>query len=233
MQFFVRPIGPVRFSSRTLAMRYLIGTLVLGGLLAVGPALTWGQDGVQYGLTLGVNRATMDSPEDLETRSAFVGGLILRKRVYGPVSLQSEVLLSQKGARVEAEPGGAIDYGAGYLVLPLLVRLAAPPLRSIVVHGEAGGFGAVKIFERQTPGQGTLNLPLNTGVSFFKRMDAGVAAGAGAVIPIRDQRFNLVVRRVWGMVDVARDVSPQPFPEAAFPSRGRTRTWSILLRLGL
>lgn len=214
-------------------MRRFGGVLFLGILLAAIPAPAQGQENPQYGLTLGFNWATMQSPNaDPGVRTTFAIGGILRRHLYGPVSLQTELLLNRKGAEVESEEGGGIEYGAVYLELPLLIHVVTPSVRSVTVHGEAGSFGALKLFERQTPGGGNLNIPLRTETSFFRRVDAGLAAGVGATIPIRNQRLNLTVRHAWGLVDVARDVGEQPFPEAPFPDSGESRTWSLLLRFG-
>lgn len=204
------------------------------GLLAGGTA-SQAQDTRQYGFTIGVNRVTLQSPaSDLGSYFAAVGGGVVRQPLYGPVSAQAELLISQKGTRVDREEGGAIDYGAGYLKLPLLLHLEAPSVQSVVVHGEAGGFGAVKLFERQTPG-GDVNAQIPGGRSFYRRLDAGVVAGVGAALPIGGQRLNLTVRRVWGLRDAARDVTDLslPFSEAPLPAEGKTRAWSLMLRLGL
>lgn len=214
-------------------MRYLLGILLAGGLFVGGPSPAHAQEDLQYGFALGVNRVTLESSAPgTDSYFAFVGGFVLRQHLSGPLSVQSELLLNQKGVRIEAENGGAIDYGAGYLELPLLVRLETPSVRSFALHGEVGGFGAVKLFERQTPGGGDLNAALRTGVSFYRRVNAGVVTGIGATIPVRDQRFHLTVRRTWGLRDVADDVETQPFSEASFPPDGETRTWALLLRLG-
>ena len=212
-------------------MRSVLWVLVLTGLVAGGTP-SQGQDTRQYGLALGVNRVTLQSPAaDLGSYFAAVGGGVVRQPLYGPVSAQAELLLSQKGTRVDREQGGAIDYGAGYLKLPLLLHLQTPSFQSVVVHGEAGGFGAVKLFERQTPG-GDVNVPIPGDRSFYRRLDAGVVAGVGAALPIGGQRLNLTVRRVWGLRDAARDGTDQAFPEAPFPEEGETRAWSLMLRLG-
>lgn len=212
-------------------MRTVVGVLVLVGLLAAASPSS-GQDTRQYGLTLGVNRVTLQSSaDDLDSYFATVGGFVVRQPVYGPVSAQAELLLSQKGTRVDGDQGGAIHYGAGYLEVPLLLHLRAPSVQSVVVHGEAGGFGAVKLFERQTPG-GDLNISFDTGRSFYRRLDAGIVAGVGAALPIGARRLNVTVRRVWGLRDVARGVADQPFSDAPFPADGKTRAWSLLLRLG-
>lgn len=215
-------------------MRYVIGIVLLGGLLMGTSAPAHGQDGRQYGFTLGTSWATMQSPADnLGGQFVLVGGGVIHQPLYESLSLRSGLLLSQEGTEVRSDEGGAIEYTAAYAELPLLLHLEAPPLRSITLYGEAGGFGALKLFERQTPGEGDLNIPLRTGVSFFRRFNAGLAAGLGATIPIGEQRLNLTVRRTWGLPDVARNVEDQPFPEVAFPANGTTRTWSLLLRFGL
>ena len=214
-------------------MRVLLSVVLVGSMLAGGLSPVQAQEDVQYRLTLGVNRVTLEtSAPASESYFAFAGGLILRQHLYGPLSVQSELLLDQKGVRIEAEDGGAIDYGAGYFEIPLLVHLETPLLQSTILHGEAGGFGAVKLFERQSPGGGDVNISLRTGESFYRRIDAGLVAGVGTTIPIRRQRLNLTVRRTWGLRDVAQDVADQPFSEAPFPSDGDTRTWALLLRLG-
>lgn len=212
-------------------MRFAVGVLVLAGLL-MGPASpSHGQEGRQYGLALGVNQVTMQTPDaDPASYVTFGGGFVMRQPLFGPVSIQPELLLNQKGAEIRAEKGGGIEFGAGYLELPLLLHLKAPAVQSVVVHGEAGGFGAVKLFERQTPDN--LNTSFDAGTSFFRRTNAGIVAGIGATIPIRGQRLNLTARRTWGLRDVARDVEDQPF-EVAFPAMGETRAWSFLLRFGL
>ena len=216
----------------SVGMRFCLSILLLGSLWAEGAAPAQAQDDLQVGLTFGVNRVTMQSAAETDGYFAFNGGLILRRHLGGPLSVQSELLLNQRGVRINGERGGAIDYGAGYLESPVLVHLEAPPIQSVVLHGEAGGFGAVKVFERQTPGSGDLNAGIRTGVSFYQRLNAGAVLGGGATIPFGEQRLNVTVRRTWGLRDVTQDVESQPFPEAPFPSDGETRTWALLLRLG-
>lgn len=233
VMLFVSPTGHCYLALDPVIMRYLVGVVLLSVLCAGGPSPAHAQEDLQYGPTLGVNQVTLESSASAtDSYFAFTGGLILRKPLFGPLSVQSELLLSQRGVRINAENGGAIDYGAGYLEIPLLVHLETPSVQSFRFYGEAGGFGAVKVFERQTPGGGDLNTGLRTGVSFYRRIDAGVMAGLGAIIPLPGQRLNLTVRRTWGLRDVTQEVDAQPFPEAPFPANGETRTWSLLLRLG-
>ncbi|MFB6274131.1 MAG: porin family protein [Salinibacter sp.] len=214
-------------------MRYVVALLLLGGLFLAPSSPLHAQDGRQFGITLGANWATMRSPiRDPASFLVFVGGIGLRQPLAGPMSLQSELLLNQKGAEIREENGGgSIEYSAGYLELPVLVHVQAPSFASVTVYGEAGGYGGVKLFERQTPGD-NVDVSFNTGPSFFHRFNAGAIAGIGATVSLRGRSLNLTVRRTWGIPDVARDVDDQPFTDVTFPDEGRTRTWSLLLRLG-
>ena len=215
-----------------LLMRYVVGLLFLIGLLLGASSPLHAQEGRQFGLTLGANWATMVSPtHDPGRHFMFVGGLGMHQPLAGPVALQSELLLGQKGASIEGEEGSSIEYSAGYLELPVLLHLEAPSVASVTLYGEAGGYGALKIFERQTP-EGNLNVSFNSGTSFFHRYNAGILAGLGATVSISGQTLNFTVRREWGLPDVARNVDAQFFSGAEFPDEGRTRTWSLLVRLG-
>lgn len=213
-------------------MPRVVGLLLVTTLLAGGASSAEGQDLPQYGFTLGYNWTTLESPAELGAHTAVIGGVVVRQPVYGSLSVQSELLLNQKGAEVYGEDGGGIAYGAGYLELPVLVHLEMPSIGPVTMHAEGGGFGGVKIFERQTPASGELNFALQTGRSFYRRFDAGGVAGVGATVAIRDRRLNLTLRRAWGLVDVGKEVQDQPFPEAPFPGSGKTRTLSLLLRFG-
>lgn len=216
-------------------MRHLLGLVLLGSFFLNGAGHTaWGQEGPQFGFTIGGNLATMEVPNgDLGNRTSYAVGALLRQHLFGPVSLQSELLLSQKGAEIDADGGGALQYGAGYLEGPVLIYVEAPSGRGITFHGEAGGFGAIKLFEQQRSRSGGVSLPVGMETTFFHRFDVGVAGGLGVSVSAGDRRLNATVRHERGLVDVAQAVDTQPFPSAPFPAEGQTRTWSLLIRLGL
>lgn len=216
-------------------MRRLVGVLLLASLLVGGVSpQAWGQVDPQVGVTIGGTLATLESPDDdVGNRTTYVLGLLLRQQAVKPLSLQAELLLSQKGTEVEADGGGALQYGAGYLELPILVHVEAPPVKTVTLHAEAGGFGAVKLYEQQRSGSGSISIPFGVTESFFHRFDAGLTGGLGVSVPIGTRRLNLTIRHERGLVDVARTVEDQPFSSAPFPTEGQTRTWSLLLRLGL
>jgi hypothetical protein len=220
----IRLPGPVR----------LAGLLVLIGVLWAPPRTASGQSAPEIGVALGMNLATLDAPAVATgVRPLFSGGLVAQQELVGRLSVQGELLFDQKGAAVENE-GNTIRYGAGYVDLPLLLRLRGPSLGSVRLHGLVGGFGGVKVFERQRAG-GDLSLPLpDAGTSFFRRVNAGLTGGIGGTIAVGGGRgLTLVARYSHGLVDVAQTVDEQPFPQAPFPAEAHTRTVSVWLLLGL
>jgi len=205
--------------------------LLIGGLVALPPE-TRAQSSPQFGIALGLNVATVDAAGDLSPRQMISGGAVMRLGLIGPLGLESQLLLSQKGTTVEGG-GGSIRYGAGYLNLPVLLRVEGPSLGGVDLYGVGGGFGAVKLFEQQRGG-GDFSFPLNADVSFFRRVDAGPTAGIGGTLPLGgDRRLNLGIRYEHGLVDVAESVDEQPYGQASFPASAETRTWSIMVRLGI
>ncbi len=213
-------------------MRRLLGLCLLLGALLGAPPAALGQLSPQFGVALGVNVATLSAPADIGTRQMATGGVVMRLGLPGPLSLEPQLLLSQKGGTVQGE-GGSLRYGAGYLNLPVLLRIDGPSLGVVSPYAGVGGFGGVKLFEQQRAG-GDLSFPLNAGTSFFRRTDGGLTAGVGGTIPLGgDRRINLALRYEHGLVDVARSVDEQPYAQAPFPSSAETRTWAIMVRLGL
>lgn len=219
----------------------LLGILLCCLLLVGGMHSAQGQDDTpRFGVTLGLNRATLSAPDAAVApsgRYAFSGGLVVRAWAYGPVSLRPELLLSQKGAVLDSDQSTGIQYGAGYIEVPVLLNAEAPSLGPVTPYGLAGGFGGVKVFEGQQPSESEINISFDTGASFFRRFDAGVVAGVGGHLQFGEQRLNLVVRRSWGLVDVANPPSTIEDPifseSPPFPSSATTRTWTFLLRLGI
>jgi hypothetical protein len=214
-------------------MRRLVVLLLLAGLFCVGmPAPGHAQSAPQWGLSLGLNVTTVQAPGRLGVRQMAAGGVVMTWPLWGPAALQSKLLLNQKGTVVKGG-GGGIRYGAGYLDLPVLLRLDGPSLGGVTPYVVGGGFGGVKVFERQRAG-GELRFTLNSETSFFRRTNAGLTAGAGGTLPIGgDRRLNLSLHYAHGLVDVARSVDEQPYDEAPFPATAQTRTWSVRLRFGL
>jgi hypothetical protein len=213
-------------------MRRLLGSCLLLGVLLGAPRVASGQLSPQFGVSLGVNVATLSAPSEGGTRQMATGGVVMRLGLPGPLSLEPQLLLSQKGTTVQGARG-SIRYGAGYLNLPVLLRVDGPSLGAVSPYGVVGGFGGVKLFEQQRAG-GDLGFPLDAGTSFFRRTDGGLTAGLGGTIPLGgERRLNLALRYEHGVVDVAQSVDEQPYQQAPFPVSAETRTWAIMLRLGI
>lgn len=213
-------------------MRRLLGSCLLLGVLLGAPPAALGQLSPQFGVALGVNVATVSAPADVGTRQMAAGGVVMRLGLPGPLSLEPQLLLSQKGTTVRGGEG-SIRYGAGYLSLPVHLRVDGPSFGMVSPYGVVGGFGGVKLFEQQRAG-GDLSFPLDAGTSLFRRTDGGLTAGVGGTIPLgEERRLNLALRYEHGLVDVARSVDEQPYAQAPFPSSAETRTWAIMLRFGI
>lgn len=214
-------------------MHRLVGILFLTGLVIGGPCPAVGQESPQMGFTVGLNVATVEAPGDLGVRQMAAGGIVARMPIAGPLSVQSLLLLNQKGAVVQGDRGG-IRYGAGYIDLPLLLRVKLPTIGPVTPYGLGGGFGGIKIFERERAG-GDLSLPLpDTGTSFFRRTNGGLSAGVSGVISVGPTRqLTVVIRYEHGLVDVAQSIDDQPYERAPFPPTAETRTWSIMLQFGV
>lgn len=208
------------------------GLLLLFVLLLPLPFTAQAQERPQFGVALGLNLATLDAAVETSPRQLAAGGVVVRMGVAGPFAVQSELLFNQKGATLEAN-GDAIRYGVGYVDLPLMLRVDGPTLGPVALYGLAGGFGGVKVFERQR-GAGDFSLPLpDSGTDFFERTNAGATGGLGGTISLRGGRtLTLVVRYTHGLVDVARSLDEQPFA-VPFPAEAETRTVSIQIHVGL
>jgi hypothetical protein len=202
------------------------------GILSFAPVSAQAQEDPQFGLAFGLNLATLEAPAvRTSVRALASGGVVARVGIGGPLSVQGELTFEQKGATVEAD-GDAIRYGVGYVDLPLMLRADGPTIGPVALYGLAGGFGGVKVFERQRAA-GDVNLPLpDSGTAFFERTNVGLTGGLGGTISLRSGRtLTLVVRYTHGLVDGARALDEQPFT-VSFPSEAETRTVSIRMHVG-
>lgn len=216
-------------------MRRLVCVGLVAGLALIQPLSVQGQTSPDFGMTLGLNLATLEgSTGDLGLRQLFVGGAVAQVKIAGPVSAQSELLLNQKGALVRAEDR-AMRHGIAYVDLPLLLHLEGPSMGRVQPFVTGGAFGSIKLFEQQRPGSSGLSLAIDTGTTFFRRMNAGWTGGLGTAFSMRrERRINLLVRYSHGVVDVARSVDPDAASDVIpLPGDAQTRTWSIMLRTGL
>jgi len=215
----------------------MLALLLAAALSAPLPAAAQFSDvSVQWAPTAGINLATLRTDTaDVASETTFAGGLLLHVDVPGPVSLQPELLFVQKGAAVGLRNGdGEVRYTGNYIELPLTLHVNGPRIGPVRPHLALGGYGSVKIFERQSAGGGEISFPLESDVSFYNRTDAGVHAGLGARFTAGGGgRLGIELRYSRGLVDVTQELSSQPFSEAPFPADGQTETWMLFIRFGL
>lgn len=213
-------------------MRPLLVLLLVSSLLLPSTPDANGQIDPELGITFGLNVTTLDAPTEGDLRQMAAGGLIATWPLTGPLALESQLVLNQKGTVVNGADG-RIRYGAGYLDLPLHLRVDGPSLRSLIPHLTIGGFGGLKLFEQQRAG-GEFRFPLGGAPAFFKRINAGLSGSLGGMLPIGGGRqLMLSLYYQHGLLDVARAVDDQPYENAPFPMTAHTRTWSVRVRFGL
>jgi hypothetical protein len=218
-------------SSHRPAARLLVFAL-LGASLFATPARA--QVETAFGASLGASFSTLRADgASTGYRTGFLGGIAFRLSGGGPLGLQAEFGLAQRGTDVENDEG-ELRYGATYLELPVMLRVEAPSLGPVAPHAVAGGYGGVKVLERQSFGGLGANVSINTDESFFRRLDAGALVGLGAAVSTGTGEIEATVRYGHGLVNVARDLSAgtQPLP-VGFPVDGQTRAWSIVFQFGL
>jgi hypothetical protein len=216
----------MRFS---LLLAFLLGTLAVS--MPPAASAQWTTD---LGANLGISWAAL-SADGADGRTAFEGGVTARvEPPAGPVSLRSGLFFSQKGTAVDiADGGGEVQYSGNYVQLPLVLHAQGPSIRIVTPYLQAGGFGAVKIFERQSTGGDGLRIPVDTDESFFQRTDAGLLLGVGAELLLGERPLGVTLRHARGLVDVAQDFDDPVFENAPFPSTAETRTWTLSVELGL
>jgi len=210
-------------------MHRLLAILFLIGGTAMSPAspAVQAQD-LGGGVVLGANVATLrgDGASDLGYRTAASGGVYARIGLPGSLAVRTELLFSQKGAKLDA-PNGELTLKANYLELPILLVGQLPFARGYNPHLLAGPALSLKLYERQ----GAPGFSIDTEDTVFERTDAGVMVGAGASLEGAGA-LQLEVRYILGLRDVTQGVTTEPLDEA-LPTDGANGAWSIVVRFGI
>jgi hypothetical protein len=134
---------------------------ILAGLaLLVAPSLVHGQarkPSFYVGVKAGYSTYTMageevalhtqQGPDDLERDQWVTGGVIARKRLYGPLSLQAEVTYVREGGHFKGGYFlGKTVYTIDCLQLPLLLDVEVPAAEHLSVHLQ-GGMALTKVVQ--------------------------------------------------------------------------------------
>ncbi len=159
---------------------------------------------IRKGIKAGLNVANLrvDSEDNTEenTKNGFLGGFFLEIDPIGPLSLQGEVLYTQKGSKVKSTNSpGESDIKINYIEVPLILKLQmplAPPLASYAFF--AGPAVSFKVSEDVNANEG--------GEDLFKNSDMGGVVGAslgfsalGLAAIVVDLRYTL------GLSDILKD----------------------------
>ena len=210
-------------------MRRLSVVFLFVGLIVISHAVptTRAQD-FGGGVVLGANVATVRASDsgNLGYRTAASGGLFVELGVVEPLSVRSELLFSQKGAKVNTQ-NGELTLKANYLELPVLVVGQLPFARSYTPHLLAGPAWSLKLYERQ----GAPGFSVNTDETVFERTDLGMMIGAGASLG-GPGALQVEVRYILGLRDITQTVTMDPLAEA-IPADGTNGVWSLVARFGI
>jgi hypothetical protein len=141
----------------------------------------------KIGLKIGLNMATIksDQPDFDEYKKSLIGvngGLILEKKVVPYLSLQGEVLFSQKGFYDKKDEGNYEKKIVNYLEVPLSVKIKVGPTPLFFLAGPYFGYAMNgKIKSKQTVlGVSTeSDDDIDWDTYKMKRFDLGINAGLG------------------------------------------------------
>lgn len=176
---------------------------VVVALLAFGS--TANAQGAAVGVKAGVNFANLSFDADeadvsFDQRTGFVGGLFVVWPAGGPIALQTEVLYSQKGAKIE-EGSASGTIKLDFIEIPILLRASSAPSSGgasfHVFGGPSLGFRVRARGESTFEGQ-TEEEDLDDEVESF---DFGLVAGAGLEVG----RFVLDGRYTWGLSNLNKE----------------------------
>ena len=186
-------------------------------LALLAPAIVSAQHGISVGAKAGLSHASISGADNqfgLSARERFTGGAFVTLSLSKAFSLQSEVLLTQKGGEIYSYGYRySTRYRTDYVELPLVGRYTVstsqarrPGTATLVFSaGAAVAFKAASdgraFFDMQ--GMGLAVIPLKTST-----IDFGLVAGAGVDVSVGDGRgLVLDLRYTSGRRPVDPDVA--------------------------
>jgi hypothetical protein len=162
-------------------------TLLFGAVLLADAALSQ----VDFGIRGGLNVSTFsgDDAEDSEAKLGALGGLFLNYAFSPALSVQPEVLFSQKGAQFDDE-GDVLSLRINYIDVPVLVKYTIPTATGLLPSLYAGPQFSFKLSEALSDGVEVDDFEL------IKSTDFGFAVGAdvGTRLAGRTQQFGVGLR---------------------------------------
>lgn len=148
----------------------------------------------QFGVKAGVNRAVLSGNigDGAEYQTSYQAGIFYEAKIFGPISLQPELLYSLQGAQARNlfrdQDWESFDTKLHYLTLPVLLKatigpvfVEAGPQFSYLVSSQDKGRSNLNTFSSGLPQYLDFN---RTNGDDYKKSDLGVALGAGIKLPL-------------------------------------------------
>lgn len=173
-------------------------------LLTTGIVTAQDGSGGKIGIKAGVNFSNyyVHDVSDQDLKTAYHVGLFFKAPINDRVSIQPEVLFSQKGSTLyydNAFASGTVDLTVNYIDVPILFRvdlvpgfyISAGPYVSFMVNATV----------EDVDSDGSTNFEEELDKSDFNEFDWGVAGGFGFEIG----SFNIGARYNYGLVTVGKE----------------------------
>lgn len=168
----------------------LLAVLTLGLLLAPRAEAQ-----VDFGIRAGINVSNFSGDIDgTDAKIGLLAGPYVNYAFSPTLSVQPELLFSQKGAREEAF-GDTFSYNVTYLDIPVLIKYSVPTGSNLRPSVYAGPQLSILLSESYSDGD------ISVEEDFFSGTDFGLAVGAdiGAQFAGRTQEFGVGLRYTLGL----------------------------------
>ena len=190
----------------------ILAVLILASSVAMSQSLTKGFKGGFNSATLGGADAKNPDPT---AKSGFAAGVFFNLSLPGPISIQPEVLYTQKGA--EAAVGSiTAKYELVYVEVPVLLKFNIPlapgsPVKPNIFAGPAAGF---LLTAKVKSGSQELDIKDET-----TNVDFGLALGAGLDIDLVALTLTVDARYTLGLATIAKNEDPTTHTKADVKNR--------------
>lgn len=165
---------------------------------------------LKVGAKAGLTMSTTSTANQLARNSIITGGqlgAVVAVPVITGLSVQGEVLLTQKGSRIVFDQFNSIGNSSIYLEVPLLAKLTLGPT-DFPMYATGGIYGAYWLsninYTRQN-GQRTARTT-SPSSSVSNRFDTGLALGVGYQQALASGDLNVEVRYDHGIIGLVKNV---------------------------
>ncbi len=217
------PARPTRPKGRAFGGATLLcflGAFLLP-LVFAAPAEAQGRE---YAAVIGATFPTLRGVDGLESRSGSMGGLRIVRPLPGPLALQTEFLVVNRGAGATSDffDGDGLEFDA--VEIPVLLRFSAAPRGTFLPHFYAGPYLAFQVRCR-VEGTST-DCDDRPGIS-TRTVDVGGVAGSGISLGAGPLSLTGGLRYGFGVSSLAEFDMEDAREEA------RHGAWSLYLAVGL